>query len=133
MSCLLLPEGSGDVVELIVHDMIEALVGRATVEGPEMLDVGSNLDVVEVVLVDGVIDAQTAAVPPYSHPRMLLADMGGEVVDRLRLSVTSHQTDTRHESVVVSNQLIEGIGGERVAEVLGEIAAVASRTVARTP
>lgn len=120
-------------MKLVADDMIESLIGRATVERPEMLDVGSNLDVVEVVLVDGVIDAQTAAVPPYSHPRMLLPNVGGEVVDRLRLSVTSHQTDTRHESVVVSNQLIEGIGGERVAEVLGEIAAVASRTVARTP
>lgn len=120
-------------MKLVADDMIETLVGRATVERPEMLDVGSNLDVVEVVLVDSVIDAQPAAVPPYSHARMLLADVGGEVVDRLRLSVTAHQTDTRHESVVVSNQLVEGIGGERVAEVLGEIAAVASRTVARTP
>ena len=123
--CLLLPEGSGDVVELVVHDMIETLVGRATVEGPEMFDVGSHLDVVEVVLVDGVVDAQPAAVPPHSHARMFLADMRGEVVDRLRLSVTAHQADTRHESVVVSNQLIEGIRGQRVAEVLGKITAVA--------
>ena len=120
-------------MELVVHDMIETLVGRAAVEGPEMFDVGSHLDVVEVVLVDGVVDAQTAAVPPHSHPRMLLADVCGEVVDRLRLSITAHQTDTRHEPVVVSNQLIEGIRGQRVAEVLGKITAVATRTVARTP
>ena len=120
-------------MELVVHDMIEALVGRATVEGTEMFDVGPHLDIVEVVLVDGVIDAQTAAVPSHSHARMLLADMSGEVVDRLRLCVTAHQTDTGHESVVVSNQLIKGICGQRVAEVLGKITAVAARTVARTP
>lgn len=133
MPCLLLPEGSCDVVELVVHDMIEALVGRAAVKRAEMFDVGSHLDVVEVVLIDGAVDAQPAAVPPYSHPRMLLPDMSCEVVDGLRLSVTAHQTDTRHQSVVVSNQPVDDIRGQRVAEVLGKITAVASRTMTRTP
>ena len=61
------PEARGDVLELAVAVVaIEALVGGGLLQGAEVLDEGADLDVVEVLLIDGSRDDGTAAVPSYT-------------------------------------------------------------------
>ena len=51
---LFLPETGGDVFEVALGGLaIEALVGGGLLQGAEVADIGADLDVVEVVLVDG--------------------------------------------------------------------------------
>ena len=58
------PEAGGDVLELTVAVVaVEALVGGRLLQGAEVLDEGADLDVVEVLLIDGGRDDGTAAVP----------------------------------------------------------------------
>lgn len=52
--CLFLPEAGGDVFEITLGGLaIEALVGGGFLQGAEVANVRANLDVIEVLLVDG--------------------------------------------------------------------------------
>ena len=58
------PEARGDVLELAVAVVaVETLVGGGLLQGAEVLDEGADLDVVEVLLINGGRDDGTAAVP----------------------------------------------------------------------
>ena len=51
---LFLPEAGGDIFEIALGSLaIEALVGGGLLQGAEVADIGADLDVVEVLLVDG--------------------------------------------------------------------------------
>lgn len=51
---LFLPEAGGDVFEIALgSSAIEALVGGGFLEGAEVANVRADLDIIEVVLVDG--------------------------------------------------------------------------------
>ena len=61
------PEAGSDVFEIAVAVVaVEALVGSGLLQGAEMLDEGADLDVVEVIFIDGCGDDGTAAVPGYT-------------------------------------------------------------------
>ena len=58
------PEAGGDVLELAVAVVaVEPLVGGGLLQGAEVLDERADLDVVEVLLINGGRDDGTAAVP----------------------------------------------------------------------
>ena len=61
------PEAGSDVFEIAVAVVaVEALVGGGLLQGAQVLDVGADLDVVEVILVDGRGDDGAATVPGYT-------------------------------------------------------------------
>ena len=61
------PKAGGDVLELTVAVVaVEALVGGGLLQGAEVLDEGADLDVVEVLLINGGRDDGTAAIPGYT-------------------------------------------------------------------
>lgn len=50
---LLLPKAGGDILKVAIGVLaVEALVGGGLLQGTKVLDEGTDLDIVEVVLVD---------------------------------------------------------------------------------
>ena len=61
------PEAGGDVLEIaLIVLTVKALVGGGFLQRAEMLDEGADLDVVEVIFIDGGGNDGTATVPGYT-------------------------------------------------------------------
>jgi len=127
------PESAGDVFPgVIVRVLVEPLVGRGLVERTEVLEVGPDLDVVEVVLVHLEGDAHPAAVPRHLQVGIFLVDVLRQTIDAPRLSITAHEGNTGDVLAVLLDELVDGVCRERHADVLPQILRVATRAATRT-
>ena len=96
-----------------------------------MADIGADLDVVEVVLVDGRRDNGLAAIPGHLELRVLFVDILGQKVDALGIVVASHEGDASDVITVFIHEGIDSIGVKGEANVLPEVMAMTPRTVTR--
>ncbi len=126
------PEAGSDVFEIAVAVVaVEALVGSGLLQGAEMLDEGADLDVVEVIFIDGGGDDGTAAVPGNTQLGVLLMDVLRQLVHTSGIAVASHEGDAGEVLAVFIYEIIDGIRVQRQANVLPKVMAVTPRTVTR--
>ena len=105
------PKAGGDVFELAVTVVaVEALVGGGLLQGAEVLDEGADLDVVEVIFIDGGGDDGAAAVPGYTQLRILLVDVLCQLVHTPGVAVATHKGDTGEVLAVFIPEVIDGVG-----------------------
>ena len=79
---LLSPETIGNVLKLPIDiAAIEALVSGGRLQGPKMLDIGSHLDVVEVLLVDCRRNTYSSAIPSYMELGIVFMDILCQLID----------------------------------------------------
>ena len=124
---MVLPESAGDVLPgVVVRVLVEALVGRGLVERTEMLEVGTELDVVEVVLVHLGGHPHPAAIPRDLQVGVFLVDVLCQTVDAPGLSISTHEGDAGDVLAVLLDEFVDGISGERHADVLPQILRVAA-------
>ena len=127
------PESAGDVFPgVIVRVLVEPLVGRGLVERSEVLEVGPDLDVVEVVLVHLQRHAHLAAVPCDLQVGIFLVDVLCQTVDAAWFGVTAHEGDAGDVLAVLLHKLVDGVGGERHADIFPQILRVAAGATAGT-
>ena len=121
------PESAGDVFPgVIVRVLVEPLVGRGLVERSEVLEVGPDLDVVEVVLVHLQRHAHPAAVPRHLQVGIFLVDVLRQTIDAPRLGITAHEGDAGDVLAVLLDEFVDGISGERHPNVLPQILRMAA-------
>ena len=126
------PEAGSDVFEIAVAVVaVEALVGGGLLQGAQVLDVGADLDVVEVILVDGRGDDGAATVPSYAQLGIFLVDVLCQLVDTFRITVATHEGDAGEAGATLANKIIDGFGVQRQANVFPKVMAVTPRTVTR--
>ena len=126
------PEAGSDVFEIAVAVVaVEALVGGGLFQGAQVLDVGADLDVVEVILVDGRGDDGAATVPSYAQLGIFLVDVLCQLVDTFRITVATHEGDAGEVLAVFLNEVVDGVRVQRQAYVLPKVMAVTPRTVTR--
>ena len=132
MANLFLPKAGGNILKLaLLIPAIQALVGCRTFQWPQMLDERADLDVVEVLFVDGRGDDRLAAIPGDFELGVLFVDVLRQQVDTLRIAVATHEGDTGNVVAVLFYEGIDGIGIERQANILPEIMAMTPGTVTR--
>ena len=128
------PESAGDVFPgVIVRVLVEPLVGRGLVERSEVLEVGPDLDVVEVVLVHLQRDTHLAAVPCDLQVGIFLVDVLRQTVDAAWLGITSHEGYAGDVLAVLLDEFVDSISGERHPNVLPQILRVAAWATAWAP
>ena len=129
---LFLPESEGDVFEFaFVGAAVEALVGGWFLQGTQVPDERADLDVVEVLFVDGRGDDRLAAIPGDFELGVLFVDVLRQQIDTLRIAVATHEGDTGNVVAELFYEGIDGIGIERQANVFPEIMAMTPGTVTR--
>ena len=129
---LLSPETIGNVFKYPVDvTTIKTLVGGDRLQRTKMLDIGSHLDVVEVLLVDGGRDNGLAAVPCHLELGVLLVDILCQQVDALRVVVAAHEGEAGDVLAILIDEGIDGIGIQGEADVFPKVMAVTPRTVTR--
>lgn len=127
----LLPEAGGDVFEVVgVCLAVEALVGGGFLQGAEVADEGTYLDIVEVGLVDGGRNADATAVPRHLELRVLLVDILCQEVDTLGVGIAAHEGEAGDIVTILRHECVDGIRVEWQSDVFPEILTVAARTVA---
>ena len=132
MANLLLPEAGSNILKLAVFVLaIQALVGGGFLQGTQVLDEGSDLDVVEVLLVDEGGDDGLAAIPGDLEVGVLLVDVLCQEVDAHRVAVAAHEGDAGDVVAVFPDEGIDGIGIEGEADVFPEVMAMTPGTVTR--
>ena len=115
----LFPESVGDILKLAFVGLpVEPLVGGRLVQGTEMTDVGTDLDVVEVSLAHGGWYAYASAIPSHLHLWIFLVDVLCQQINALRVSIATHHGNTCNVSGNFSNQLIYSIGIQGKPDVL---------------
>ena len=121
MGCLhsLFPEARGDVLEVaLVGAAVEALVGGGFLQGAQVLDERADLDVVEVILVDEGGDDGAAAIPGDAQLGVFLVDVLRQQVDTPWVVVAAHEGDAGKVGTVFSDKVVDGLGGQRQADIL---------------
>ena len=97
-----------------------------------MLDVWADFDVVEVLLVNGWCDTDAPAVPSHFVGRVFLMNILCQFVDIRGFGISTHEGDARDAAVVLADELVQHVGGQRLADVAPKIWAVASWATAGT-
>ena len=123
---------TGLLPRIIVGVTVKPLVGGGAVERTEVLEVRTDLDVVEIVLVHLQWHAHPAAVPRHLQLRILLMDVLCQTVDAARFGVTAHESDAGDVLAVLLHKFVDGVGGERHADIFPQILRVAAGATAGT-
>ena len=134
LPCSLLPKAARNVFpRIVVGVLVEPLVGRRLVQWTKVLEIRTNLDVVEVILVHLGRKAHSATIPRHLQVWVFLMDVLCQSVDSTRFGITTHEGDAGDVLAVLLDEVIDGISGERHANVLPQIRTVATRTMAWAP
>lgn len=112
--------------------LVESLVSCRLVERTQVLEVRTNLDIVEIVLVHLRGHTHSSAIPTYLEFRIFFVDILRQSVDTPRLSITAHKGDAGDILPVLGDELVNGVGGERHAHIFPQVLRVAARTATRT-
>ena len=127
----LAPEAVGDVLEGAVLTLaVEALVGGGRLQRSQMLDVRTYLEVVEIGLVDSRRDAEAPAIPRHLELGIGLVDVLCQLVDTNGVCIAAHKGQAGDVGAIALDEGIDSIGIQRHADVVPEVAAVASWAVA---
>lgn len=127
------PEAAGDILPgVVVSVLVEPLVGRGLVKRTEVLEIGTDLDVVEVILVHLQWNAHPATVPCDLQVRIFLMDVLCQTVDAPWLSIATHEGDTSDVLAVLLDELVNGVGRKRHTDVLPKILRMAAWAAAGT-
>ena len=130
---LFLPEARSDVLHFATCPYaIEPLVGSGLRERSQMSNVWTNLNVVEMPAVHEGRDAQPTAIPRHLVARIALADVLRQCIYCIGLGIAPHQGYAGDVAAKLADEVINGGFVERFADVLGQIRAMAARTMART-
>ena len=103
-----LPKAIGDVDEGADDDMVQALVGLATVDRAQMSQIRTQFDVVEIIETDQRREERAAAIPSRVQPLMVKADMVHQTVHFRRVGIAAHQRDAGDIAVASVDKRIEG-------------------------
>ena len=124
-------EAGSDVGEGAVGLAFEhVLVAEARLQGAEVGDVGAHLDVVELLLVDGMGYVLPPAVPSHLIAGIASVDVCRQVGHLVGCGVATHKADTGDAIAMFGHQAVDGSGIEHLTSVRPQIRAVASRTPA---
>ncbi len=96
-----------------------------------MSDIGAHLDVVEVVPAHGGWYAYASAIPRHLVLGIVLMDVFCQVVDVGWIGISSHETNAGDVGAVVSDEAVDDIRCELLANVLPQVAAMATWAMAR--
>lgn len=78
-----------------------------------MLDKRSDLDIVEVLFVDGCRNNRFTTVPSHFELWMFLMDILSQQVDALRIGISTHERNTGDVGSILLNEGIDSIGVKR--------------------
>ena len=110
----LFPDSVGDILKLAFVGLpVEPLVGGRLVQGTEMTDVGTDLDVVEVSLAHGRWYAYASAIPSHLHLWIFLVDVLCQQINALRVSIAPHERDAGDVRTEFLYELVNGVGIQR--------------------
>ena len=128
------PEAPCDILEVAgLRLAVEPLIGRRAIEGAEMADVRSDLDVVEICLAYRRGNAQTTAIPSHMILWMVLVDVLRQQVHSYRVTIATHESNAGDVMTILPHKRIDGIGVQLQTYVLPQIVAVAAGAATRTP
>ena len=98
-----------------------------------MGDIGTYLDVVELLLVDIVRNVLSTAIPRHFELGIIPVNVGGKVDHLVGRGIAPHKADTGDALAMLCHQAVYGFGVEHNPCVRPQIRAVASRTPTGTP
>ena len=85
-----------------------------------------------MTLVDIMWEPDASAVPRHFDFRMSCVKPDGQLFNGRRIRIATHETDTGNHTIVGKDKSLQRLGGQRSADVLPQVAAVATRTVTGT-
>ena len=97
-----------------------------------MSNVGTNLDIVEMATIDARRDAQTSTIPRHFVAWVAFTDILCQCIDGLWFGITTHQRNACDVATEFLHKAINCQGIEGFTDVLSQISAVASWTMAGT-
>lgn len=109
------------------------LVAVRRLQGTEVGDIGTYLNVVELLLVYVMGDVLPATVPSHFVAWITLMDVGGKGCHLVGCSVAAHKTDTGDTLSMLGHHAVYGLVVEWSACISPKIGAVASRTSTGAP
>jgi len=131
LCCSGTPESARDVFKETVGSLtIQPLVRCGAVQGTEVTDVGSDLDIIKILFPDADGNTQPSAVPRDMVLRMVLVDVLRQQLHANRVVVAAHHGDASDIMAIALDEGVDGISIQRQADVLPQIMAVAARTAA---
>ena len=126
------PKAVGDVGEgAVVLLTVEALVGGGLLQRTEVADVGADLDVVEVALVDDGGHTDASRVPRHLQLGVFFMDVLCQQVDPLGVGIATHEGDAGDVGLETADKVVDGSGVEWQSDVVPQVVAMAPRTAAR--
>ena len=129
---LLPPKAGSDVMQCAVDDTVETLVGSAALQGAQMLEIGSQLDIVEVIETHLRREQRAAAPPSDVQLGIALAHPLCQTIDLLRLRVAAHETEAGNLLLLPRKHAIDGLAVEHFPTLAPKVRRVASRATAGT-
>ena len=87
---------------------VQPLVGCAVFQTPQMLDIRTYLDVIEVALVHHRRNPDSSAIPRDLEARVLTMHVLRQLVDIFRFGITSHEAHASDVVTIFADELIDG-------------------------
>ena len=112
--------------------LVEPLVSCRLVERTKVLEIRTNFDEVEIILVYLRRKSHPATVPCHLQMWILFVDVLCQPINSTWLSIPSHESDTSDVLAVLLDKRINGVGGERHTDILPQVGAMAAWTMAGT-
>ena len=132
-SGIVFPEARCDVVQPASIHTVEALVGARALQGAEVRQVGTKLDIVEVAEAHLRREQRAATPPGQMQPWETAAQATGQRVDLGGLCVATHEAEAGDPTGTVTEHTLHHIGGQRLADIAPEVLRMAPRTATRAP
>ena len=125
------PEARSYISKFVPYCMfVQPLVGCAVFQTPQMLDIRTDLDVIEIALVHHRRNPDSSAIPRDLEARMLTMHVLRQLVDIFRFGITSHEAHASDIVAIFADELIDGWRRQRLTYVGPQILAMTSRTSA---
>lgn len=112
--------------------LVEPLVSCRLVERTKVLEIRTNFDEVEIILVYLRRKSHPATVPCHLQMWILFVDVLCQPINSTWLSIPSHESDTSDVLAVLLDKRINGVCSERHTNVLPQIGAMATRAMTGT-
>ena len=97
-----------------------------------MLNVRTDLYIVEIALVNQTGDDGLATIPSHLILRMVAMHVLGKNIDVLRFCIPAHETNTGNTIPVIPDKSVKYHGRERLTNISPQILGMTSRTTAGT-
>ena len=129
---LFTPEAGSNIFKVTLFILaVHPLIGRRLLQRTKVLDEGTDLDIVEVGLIDSRGDDCLATIPCHLELWVLLVDILRQTVDALRVVVATHEGDAGDVTPILRHEGVYGSGIQWQANILPQVMAMAPRTTTR--